>query len=276
MSNISSLCDTLSQNSPPTFSAVFVLGIAHCGSTLLGRILNMHSDILCVGEMMRIDRALRKGIPCTCGETLENCSFWKPYLSVVKAKTNNNYKRFTPSFYSDIGSSTGKRVTVDISKTLIWRLTRRWRDRGEGYIFLVRDPRGSLAASVRMGKDFDRVLKTYTKWIKRLHKFSQKKSGRLLVVHYEDLCSKSEAAIRELCDFIGIDFQEAMLRHSEKEHHFIDSSGSPYLKGSNKIKNDERWRCELQPEIIDRIEEMMLAIPFLRDYYIDRDIAEVK
>ncbi len=48
------------------------------------------------------------------------------------------------------------------------------------------------------------------------------------------------------------------------------------MQASNKIKNDERWRSELQPEIIDRIEAMMSAIPFLRDYYIDREIAEVK
>lgn len=268
MSKIESVVGKITHSKEPRFPVVFVFGIAHCGSTLLGRILDMHSDVLCVGEMMRIDRALRKGIICTCGEILGNCAFWKSHLQEVEDKTQNNYKRFTPEFYSSMGKWVGKKVTVDISKTLVWRLTRRWNDRGEGYIFLVRDPRGSLAASVRMGKDFDKVLKTYEKWIKRLDKFSQKKSGRLLVVHYEDLCSNSEATTRELCDFIGIDFQEVMLRHTEKEHHFIDSSTSLYFKDSNKIKNDERWRSELQPEIIAKIEEMMLSVPFLRDYYL--------
>ena len=45
MSNISTFKDTSSQSSQPTFPTVFLLGIPHCGSTLLGRILNMHSAL---------------------------------------------------------------------------------------------------------------------------------------------------------------------------------------------------------------------------------------
>lgn len=41
----------------PNYPVVFVLGIAHSGSTLLGRLLDMHSRVLCVGELMRIDEA---------------------------------------------------------------------------------------------------------------------------------------------------------------------------------------------------------------------------
>ncbi len=51
--------ETMSPPPPPRFSVVFVLGVARCGSTLLGRLLDMHSRVLCVGEVLRTGYRLK-------------------------------------------------------------------------------------------------------------------------------------------------------------------------------------------------------------------------
>jgi hypothetical protein len=78
----------------PKFPLVFVIGIAHSGSTLLGRLLDMNSRVLCVVEMMRIDEAWKKEYPCSCGKPVENCDFWRQHIALIQNATDLNYKRF--------------------------------------------------------------------------------------------------------------------------------------------------------------------------------------
>ena len=250
---------------------VFVLGVAHCGSTLLGRMLDTHARMLCVGEMARIDRCLEQSLPCRCGEPLALCPIWSRFLPVIQAE-GTNFRRFSYPLYSRIRELSGKDVIVDISKTRIYRMTRRWSDNGEKYIFLIRDPRGVLAAAVRSGKDLEKSLRKNKKWTSRLHRFAQKKGKRALRVYYEDLAARPEAELRRICGFLGIDFAPEMLRPSDKVHHFISGSTSDYLQGSNEIRVDERWRAALAAEQIRRIEQMMRGVDLFSSRYLAPDL----
>lgn len=254
----------MSRSAAPRFPLVFVVGVAHCGSTLLGRLLDMHSKVLCVGELMRTDLALESDLPCGCGAPLGECPFWRPRLPWIEEATGHDYTRFDVRLYERIAASAGAEVAVDLSKTRVWRLTRRWRDRGEGYILLVRDSRGVLASAARVGKDLTHPLKKHVKWMKRLERFARARGDRALVVHYEDLCVDPEAELRRVCDFMGIAFEPAMLRPADQVHHFVHSSASGYLKASNEIHLDERWRHELPREALAAIERAMERLEVFR------------
>lgn len=246
---------------------VFVLGIAHCGSTLLGRMLDTHPRILCVGEMARIDRSLEQNLPCRCGEPLAQCQFWSRCLPTIQAH-GTNFRRFTLPLYRRIRELSGKDVIVDISKTRIYRMARWWRDKGEKYIFLIRDPRGVLASAVRSGKDVENPLRKNKKWTLRLSRFAEKKGNGALRVYYEDLAARPEAELRRICGFLGVDFAAEMLRPADKIHHFVSGSASDYLEGSNEIRLDERWRTTLTAEQIRRIEKMMERVELFRSRYL--------
>ena len=71
---------------PPRHPLVFVLGVARCGSTLLGRLLDRHPRVAALGEFMRLDRALARGRPCSCGERVEACPAWGPQLAWIEAE----------------------------------------------------------------------------------------------------------------------------------------------------------------------------------------------
>ena len=242
------------------FPLVFVLAVARSGSTLLGRLLDSHPEVLTLGEFMRLDRALRHGRPCSCGATVEGCDFWGPRLEWIEAETGYDLRRFTPAFYARIARSAGARVAIDLSKTMTLKLTRGWRGQGEGYVFLVRDSRGILASAARRGKNVERLLGKHRRWMNRLYRFVQRRSGRSLILRYEELCSHPEQELRRLCEFIGIAFDAAMLRPADASHHLVHVSDSPYLADQNEISLDERWRAELAPELLGRIEATMASI----------------
>ena len=248
----------------PRFPVVFVLGVAHCGSTLFGRLLGQHPQVLCVGELMRMDEAVAARLPCTCGVPVDECPFWRPRLAALRAETGLDYRRFGVDTYRRLAQECGKALAIDLSKTRIWRRTRWWRDRGEGYIFLVRDSRGVLASAVREHKGFDRLLPRHLKWMRRLARFAARKGDRALTLYYEDLCRAPEPELRRVCTFLGLEFAPEMLRPADGVQHLVHSSASRYSKTAIEIRLDERWRQELSADQISRIEAGMRRVRVFR------------
>ena len=255
-------------NSGPRFSQLFVLGIGHSGSTLLGRMLNMHPDVLCVGELLRLEQALENpNTKCFCGEFINRCPSWIRWRAQIPNKVQHDYTKWDFTTLEKMRASTDSKVLVDLSKTRSYRLTKKWREPQIGYVLLVRDPRGVLRSHLARGEDLESQLKVHKKWIGRLTEFAEARDDRCLVLHYEDLVTSPEASIRRVCDFIGLQFVPELLRPDDKVHHFVKASGSSYLKGNNRFQLDERWRRELQPEVIDRISNYLKSVPIYRDRY---------
>jgi hypothetical protein len=160
-----------------------------------------------------------------------------------------------------------RKVLVDLSKTRAHRLAARWKDPGVGFVLLLRDPRGVLRSMAAKGEDLRRALKPHLKWIGRLEEFARDNPRRCLTMHYEDLVSEPELHVRRICDFVGLTFVPEMLTPDSKVHHFVRSSGSNYLKGTNRFQLDERWRRELVPEQIELISNYLKNVPIYRERY---------
>ena len=252
----------------PRFNTLFVLGIGHSGSTLLGRMLDMHPAVVCVGELLRLEEALdNAGEKCSCGSELRECAFWARCLEKIPPKVQKNYKRWTPDLLSAVRQVEGRKLLVDLSKTRAHRLSARWKDPAVGYVLLLRDPRGVLRSTAAKGEDLKRALKPHRKWVGRLENFARDNPRRCLTMHYEDLVTDPETSIRRICDFVGLTFMPEMLTPDSKIHHFVRSSGSNYLKGTNRFQLDERWRRELTPEQTGVIRKYLKDVPIYRERY---------
>jgi hypothetical protein len=252
----------------PRFSTVFVLGIGHSGSTLLGRMLDMHPDVLCVGELLRLEQALAKpDTKCFCGELVSGCPFWTRWRARLPETVQRDYRKWDFALLDRMRASENRRVLVDLSKTRAYRLTKRWREPRVGYILLVRDPRGVLRSHLARGEDLREQLKVHRKWIGRLMDFAEDRRDRCLVMHYEDLVQSPEARTRGVCEFLGLEFVPELLRPDDKTHHLVKASGSSYLKGTNRFQLDERWRRELHPDVIAQISNCLKGVQVYRDRY---------
>lgn len=248
----------------PRFPVVFVMGLAHCGSTMLARLMNQHPAVLSVGELMRLGPAVGQDVTCTCGQRMSACPFWAPRVPLLRQATGLDWRRFGIETYTELAQGAGRAVAFDVSKTLVWRRTRWWRDRGEGYVFLVRDSRGSLASALRENRDLDHQLAKHAKWMKRLTDYAKRRKDRALVLHYEDLCREPERELRRLCEFLGLEFHAGMLRPADGVAHLVHASSSGYLKGVNAIRLDERWRRDLPEPTLAKIEATMAGLEVFR------------
>ena len=263
----------------PKYPLVFVVGIAHSGSTLLGKLLDMHSQVLCVGELLRIRDAIEKAYPCSCGKKLEDCDFWHRHIEWIKNEVGLQYKHFTQGLYAKLCALSGKNVAVDLSKTRVLRMmdgffvNRMNRFNNAGFILLLRDPKGiSASAMRRTDKSLDRFLNRYLKWMNRFQKLVDSDGDRVLILKYEDLCNTPDQEIKRLCQFIGITFEPRMMAPSEKEHHFVHSSTSNYMKNLNTLAVDNRWQHELRKEDIAKIDVIINKVKLLRQAYAGRQL----
>jgi hypothetical protein len=242
----------------PNFSIVFIIGEGHSGSTLLARMLDMHPEVVCGGEMLRLETALVEGAgTCSCGAAVRACPVWQHWLSVLPESVQQDYRGWTPDVLDRFRVHAGKAVLVDSSKSRAYRVTERWRRNPAGYILILRDPRGVLCSDLRRGADLEKELSTHRKWMRRYAGLVAKHPNESLTVHYEDLVASPEATLRRLCNFAGLSFEPAMLAPDDRVHHFIRASTSGYLKGSNAIRKDERWREELSPAQCERIRKRL-------------------
>lgn len=255
-------------NSHPRFSQLFVLGIGHSGSTLLGRMLDMHPDVLCVGELLRLEQALqRPRAKCFCGELIVRCPSWIHRRAHIPETMQHDYTRWDFPTLEKVRAAEDRKVLVDLSKTRSYRLTKNWSEPQVAYVLLVRDPRGVLRSHIARGEDLESQLKLHKKWIGRLTEFAEARADRCLVLRYEDLVTSPEASIRTVCSFVGLSFVPDLLRPDDKTHHLVKASTSSYLKGTNRFQLDERWRRELQPDVLARISHCLKSVPLYRDCY---------
>ncbi|MBK8179957.1 MAG: sulfotransferase [Planctomycetes bacterium] len=248
----------------PRFPVVFVLGLAHCGSTMLGRMLGQHPRVLSVGELLRLGPALEQDFFCTCGQRMSQCSFWTARVQELERETGFDWRRFGVATFDRLAREAGREMAFDLSKTLVWRRTRWWLDRGEGYVFLVRDSRGVIASALRQDRDLERQLVKHVKWMERLTAYARRRGERALTLHYEDLCREPERELRRLCQFLGLEFTEGMLHPSRETVHLVHSSASGYLKNIDAIRLDERWRRDLDDGQRSRIEDAMEGLEVFR------------
>ncbi len=256
------------------FRALLLTGIAHCGSTLLGRMLGRHADVLCVGEVMRMQEALELGFQCSCGASFAECEFWGPRAELFE-RYGNDYRRFDLGFFDELAAGAQRSLVFDTSKTRVWRTRRNWRS-GQaatrtGFVFLLRDSRGVLAATKRNGRDISHAAPRHAKWIRRLSKFARQERQRTLVMTYEGLCRDPDGELRRLLDFIELDWDDELRRPADAVHHLVHASASRYLAGSNDVRRDERWRTELTATELAAIEREMRRVPALVEHYLDDD-----
>jgi hypothetical protein len=61
-------------------TAMFICAAGHSGSTLLDLLLGSHPAAMSLGEITHLPKNVALNTPCTCGEPVRDCSFWRRVL----------------------------------------------------------------------------------------------------------------------------------------------------------------------------------------------------
>jgi len=147
------------------------------------------------------------------------------------------------------------------------------------YIHLIRDPRAVFASYIKSGlaskKSMNEADYIVWFWLKA-HGTIEKNKKNLgkecfLVIHYEDLIRQPKSTMQSVCDYLGVDFQESMLKFWLDQENLGDVEKYHHHRNTQKpidVKNIGKWKYELSPEQIKFVENHCLKLyqSLCRDY----------
>lgn len=149
--------------------------------------------------------------------------------------------------YRIIAENWGKSHVIDSSKNP-WEameLARRWPDRVK-VVLVTRNGRGVYLS--RRNSGFSRRV-SVAEWMNYYRRAvpvldRNLTSSQMLRMSYEDFARDPEAAGRRLCEFVGLEFEPAMLALNAAGRHMANGNDTRFSPGKG-IRLDERWKSEL-------------------------------
>ncbi len=218
-----------------SIAPVFIVGSGRCGTTLLRLILNRHRTLAILGETSPLARSRRHGPLAHTPSLNRFCKDWtltlrksSPHPEMIqsaklrsKLATASCYAEaidLTVSHYAAIEGKTcwGYKSPEDVQR--LGKIVRAFPN--AKIIHMTRDPRAvvrSFLVKERRAFNFTNLYYVARYWAKcerladRFEKFAPQKIRR---IRYEDLIERPEATVRDICSFIGVDFEDRMLEVS--------------------------------------------------------------
>ncbi len=230
----------------------FVFGSGRNGSTMLNRMLNQHTEIYLPSEQYFLGNSIIKF-------KLYNFLIWRDLVKIITGELlpvtgSHTWDFFAEEVFDLLNNAEDKDLQSSID--LIFRTYgekakkfSKWGDTTplntfyipeiysvfpqSKYIFLLRDGR-DVVASYKKGGSFLGELSNpkngVIHWLKSIEKYDWlKKRTDVLLVKYEDLVVDSELKLRQVCTFLGVEFQEELL-----DFHRIDLQNSLYLEPQHR------------------------------------------
>lgn len=213
------------------YTVIYILGAGHCGSTLLNLLLNGHSQIIGLGELLTIgDYIDAQQVPSSDKgrDTLVNDPFWREVIQCIKSKSNFGLEHFDISaprwrhifnmsksdlnhrlYYNEllfdcIYHISGCTFLADSSKfgKRLFLLSQS-ANLNVKVLYLLRDGRAVVNSYIRKYHNFKLALKRWG--LLSLSAFYLKRffaEEEWLTIYYEELASYPEKTLRKICNFL--------------------------------------------------------------------------
>lgn len=242
---------------------LFILGAGHCGSTLLGLLLNAHPACVAVSEVSKLAESIAAGDPvfaqpewrgaiaqfeAATGTPFAGLDFSHPRWSALvrwREAQATPWAEPRATLLSALAAAAGATWIVDGSKAWqqlhLLELSGRFDLR---VVHLVRDVRGVVHSYARKYGELGHGL---AKWIKpsvAAMVMERQFPGRWLRVRYEDLARDPAATLARICALIDLDYDPAMLRFRAGRWLGIGGNRMSH-RTDDTIRLDEKWRREM-------------------------------
>lgn len=282
---------------------VFVMGNGHSGSTLLELILGSHPKVRALGEISNLHKVLDRGDvaePRLCHICEGYCEFWNGQVDAGVLRRHvsrkgplapvlRGWSQLRNGMYEHLFSRSGADILVDGSKSVSWisrQVRPHWKWGGANPFLLYIQRDGRAVVNSRLRKYPDRNMEQEVRhWMRindRMNAYYDKfPAERRYRLSYEDLATRPEAVISDLCKALDIEYFPSMVRYWEHNHHTVfgnagtrsliaryrkefgvaekppesyslevmrERHGDHYDQVGLAIRLDERWKRELTAE----------------------------
>lgn len=262
---------------------IFIGGTPRSGTTLVQNMIDSHPrvlggpEFLHLPDILEVRRKLHASIDREWIDLLCSCaSVDKTIADVVENIFLPLADRYNKEFYSE---KTPENILVFAELMELFPQAH--------FIQVVRDPRAILA-SMRQVREraitkkmtppgFTADYKKSVAFIKRCLEAGQRaaQKGGVLTVVYEQLVENPVLESKRICDHLGLEWHDAMLRPGEKEHlghkAITEKSNNIWYDQKSYNRNlttadKEKWRHQLSAWIQIRSGLDFAMLKFLREY----------
>lgn len=217
----------------------FIIGTGRCGTSMLAQMLNSHSKICVPPELQILFEYSNNGPRLhEIFKEKKNESFGlEDFVDLLKARCPHKFheyfdyrsffekqqypirslKKLANSLYSEIAESKHKEMFIEQTPWYGQRIDILNELFPEAkYIHMVRDGRDvaiSFARTPWWHRDIGKNLERWHAEVWQIIESSNQilSQNQMLQVRYEDFVEQPEYSLRRICDFLGIDFEGAML-----------------------------------------------------------------
>lgn len=137
------------------------------------------------------------------------------------------------------------------------------------FIHIIRDPRDCCLSNKRAwGKNVYRSAHRWAKIIKKARQFGGSLGNDYLEVYYEQLLDNPQEVLKNICDYLGCNFFNDMLKLDKPSENLGDAKNSIEIVRDNKNK----YREHLSNKEIRKIEEIVCPVARELGYELENDI----
>ncbi len=262
---------------------LFIVGVPRSGTALLRALVNSHPEVrISPHESHFIPFFIKKyGSTVNLSESLLQEVFLRDFYKTpyYRAMIKSGYSFNEAEFRELLSKSTSwepifRFLLVEFPYGLD-KNNKIWGDKTPGYlkhvsllmntfpdarfVHILRDPRDiSLSVSKTWKKS---MLRSAEQWRMMLEKLdTDKLRNNYLLIKYSQLLQKTEVELRNICQFIGVDFYPDMIELQNAVGNLGSTEGKRYI-----VKNNiNKYKTNLSPRKLRRIEE--IAYPMLRKF----------
>ncbi len=233
------------------------VGYGRSGHSLIGSLLNAHSDAVVAHELdalkwvnRRVSRSQLYALILRRDQWFgQNGREWTGYSYAVPGQYQGSYRQLRV-----VGDKRGGGSTLRLARDP--EALQRLRSRvgvPVRLIHVVRDPYDNVAAmSIRSERPIDQALDTYLLQAETVQRLSDVVGDDLITIHHEALIERPDDQIREICEFVGL----------EADDSYLAAMSSTVAKSPNRTRDRVEW-----PDAIrDRLGAAIDQYSFLARY----------
>jgi hypothetical protein len=255
---------------------VFVVGCPRSGTTLLQRLLDAHPQLVVINETLWItreaDRPVNRDLVSRLFEYRRFRRLELPREEIellLDREGADSYARFVSGIFDLYGEKHGKPLVGDKSPGYVRKLRKLhslWPE--ARFVHLIRDGRDvwlSVSSWKKAGRSAgqfatwaDDPVGTTALWWERSVRLGREAGSalgraRYREVRYEDLVADTERECRAACSFLGIPYDDAMLRFHEGRTRSAPglSPKKAWLPPTSGLRD---WRTHMPSEDVERFE----------------------